>query len=89
MKVDKKYIGDRVQRKFGSQKKSIFGTIVKKRQDENLGRFYNPSYQDERHMMYLIRWDNLCKEKHSWVASHLLVPLWPGVLKNVRVEGSR
>jgi hypothetical protein len=92
VKVDKKYIGDRVQRKLGPQEKPVYGTIIEMRQGENLGRYWDTNYQDERHMVYLVRWDNPCKEKYSWVVSYLLVPLWPEIIGSVtadNINGSR
>jgi len=82
VKVEKKYIGDRVQRKRNDQKKAVFGTIVEMRQNENLGKRFNSKYRDERYTVYLVKWDRPVKESYSWVASHLLTPLWPGVSKN-------
>ena len=82
MKIDKKYIGDRVQQKLDTQKKPIFGTIIEMREEENLGKRFEIKYRDERCMVYLVKWDCSAKERHSWVKSHLLVPLWPHISKN-------
>jgi len=82
MKIDKKYIGDRVQQKLDTQKKPIFGTIIEMREEENLGKRFDKKYRDERYMVYLVKWDYAAKERHSWVKSHLLVPLWPRISKN-------
>jgi len=84
MKVDKKYVGDRVQRKKTGQKKSIFGTIIGMRKEDGLSEI--TSNDDERNIEYLVKWDHPPKERHSWVASRLLIPLWSGEIQNPQVE---
>ena len=73
----RKYIGDRVQRKLGDKKKSIFGTIIKERVTANYVRG-DLGLRDELNMEYLVKWDYLPDDSKSWARSHLLTPLWPG-----------